>query len=29
MPDLFIACSGFSYPHWRGPFYPEGLASKQ
>ncbi len=29
MPDLFIGCSGFSYPHWRGPFYPEGLASTQ
>lgn len=29
MPDLLIGCSGFSYPHWRGPFYPEELATKQ
>jgi len=29
MPDLLIGCSGFSYPHWRGPFYPEKLAAKQ
>jgi len=29
MPDLLIGCSGFSYPHWRGPFYPEELASKR
>lgn len=29
MPDLLIGCSGFSYPHWRGPFYPEKLAVKQ
>lgn len=25
MPSLFIGCSGFSYPHWRGRFYPEDL----
>jgi uncharacterized protein YecE (DUF72 family) len=25
MPGLFIGCSGFSYPHWRGVFYPEKL----
>ncbi|HTP64184.1 MAG TPA: DUF72 domain-containing protein [Geobacteraceae bacterium] len=25
MPDLFIGCSGFTYPHWRGGFYPEKL----
>jgi uncharacterized protein YecE (DUF72 family) len=26
MPGLFIGCSGFSYPHWRGVFYPEKLS---
>ncbi len=25
MPQPFIGCSGFSYPHWRGGFYPEKL----
>lgn len=25
MPGLFIGCSGFSYPHWRGTFYPAEL----
>lgn len=25
MPRLFIGCSGFTYPHWRGRFYPEKL----
>jgi len=25
MPALFIGCSGFSYPHWRGRFYPAKL----
>jgi uncharacterized protein YecE (DUF72 family) len=25
MPQLFIGTSGWSYPHWRGPFYPEDL----
>ena len=28
MPELRIGCSGFSYRHWRGPFYPEGLGQK-
>lgn len=27
MPDLIIGCSGFSYQHWRGTFYPEELPS--
>ncbi len=26
MPDVHIGTSGFSYDHWRGIFYPEGLA---
>jgi uncharacterized protein YecE (DUF72 family) len=25
MPGLFIGCSGFTYNHWRGRFYPEKL----
>ncbi|MDA8087112.1 MAG: DUF72 domain-containing protein [Nitrospiraceae bacterium] len=25
-PPAHIGCSGFSYDHWRGVFYPEGLA---
>ncbi len=25
MPNLFIGCSGFTYNHWRGRFYPENL----
>lgn len=25
MPRLFIGCSGFTYPHWRGIFYPAEL----
>jgi uncharacterized protein YecE (DUF72 family) len=25
MPELRIGCSGFSYQHWRGLFYPENL----
>lgn len=29
MPELFIGCSGFSYPHWRGCFYPENLPQKR
>jgi len=29
MPQLRIGCSGFSYDHWRGPFYPEGLPQRQ
>lgn len=24
-----VGCSGFSYPHWRGRFYPEGLAQRR
>ena len=28
MPELFIGCSGFSYPHWRGCFYPDNLPAK-
>ncbi len=24
-----IGCSGWNYRHWRGPFYPEGLAVKR
>jgi uncharacterized protein YecE (DUF72 family) len=26
---FFIGTSGWHYKHWRGPFYPEGLAQKQ
>jgi uncharacterized protein YecE (DUF72 family) len=26
MPEAHIGTSGFSYDHWRGAFYPEGLA---
>jgi uncharacterized protein YecE (DUF72 family) len=29
MPGLFIGCSGFTYPHWRGRFYPEKLPQAQ
>jgi uncharacterized protein YecE (DUF72 family) len=29
MPEVRIGTSGFSYPHWRGPFYPEGLAQRK
>lgn len=29
MPALFIGCSGFSYPDWRGRFYPADLAQKR
>ncbi len=25
-PKLLIGCSGYSYPEWIGPFYPEGTA---
>lgn len=28
MAELFIGCSGFSYRHWRGNFYPEGISQK-
>jgi uncharacterized protein YecE (DUF72 family) len=29
MPTLLIGCSGFTYPHWRGRFYPETLPQKR
>src|SRR5690242_6110398 len=29
MAELFIGCSGFSYRHWRGTFYPEDLPQKE
>jgi uncharacterized protein YecE (DUF72 family) len=29
MPELFIGCSGFSYPHWHGRFYPDKLPQKR
>jgi uncharacterized protein YecE (DUF72 family) len=29
MAKLFIGCSGFSYRHWRGQFYPEDLPQKE
>jgi uncharacterized protein YecE (DUF72 family) len=29
MAKLSIGCSGFSYRHWRGNFYPEGLPQKE
>lgn len=28
MAKLFLGCSGFSYDHWRGNFYPDGLPAK-
>lgn len=28
MARVWIGTSGFSYPHWRGVFYPEGVAQK-
>lgn len=28
MAELYIGCSGFSYRHWRGTFYPESLPTK-
>jgi uncharacterized protein YecE (DUF72 family) len=28
MGDIRIGCSGWNYKHWRGPFYPDGLAMK-
>lgn len=27
-PSYFVGTSGWSYPHWRGPFYPPGLPQK-
>jgi uncharacterized protein YecE (DUF72 family) len=29
MPDLRIGISGWTYPGWRGVFYPEGLAHRR
>jgi uncharacterized protein YecE (DUF72 family) len=29
MPTLNIGCSGFSYDHWKGIFYPEDLQKKR
>jgi uncharacterized protein YecE (DUF72 family) len=29
LPGLRIGTSGFSYPDWRGPFYPERLPDRQ
>jgi uncharacterized protein YecE (DUF72 family) len=29
MPRKHIGCSGFLYDHWRGSFYPEGLAKSR
>ena len=29
MPELRIGCSGFSYQHWRGMFYPENLGERR
>jgi uncharacterized protein YecE (DUF72 family) len=26
MPRIFVGTSGWTYDHWRGPFYPQGLA---
>ncbi len=28
MANWNIGCSGFHYKHWKGIFYPEGLAQK-
>jgi uncharacterized protein YecE (DUF72 family) len=29
MPELRIGCSGFSYQHWKGVFYPDDLAQRK
>ena len=29
MPELRIGCSGFSYQHWRGMFYPEDVGERR
>lgn len=29
MAELYVGCSGFSYQHWRGQFYPEELPQKE
>jgi uncharacterized protein YecE (DUF72 family) len=28
-PEIHVGCSGWVYRHWRGLFYPEGLAQKR
>ncbi|GAW66196.1 hypothetical protein GPEL0_01r1457 [Geoanaerobacter pelophilus] len=29
MAKLYLGCSGFSYKHWRGNFYPEDISQKE
>lgn len=29
MPSIYIGTSGWSYDHWRGPFYPPGLPAEE
>lgn len=29
MSDIYIGTSGWSYLHWRGPFYPKGLSQSK
>jgi uncharacterized protein YecE (DUF72 family) len=29
MAKLYLGCSGFSYRHWRGEFYPEDMPQKE
>ncbi|GFO56820.1 hypothetical protein GMSM_38270 [Geomonas sp. Red276] len=29
MPKVSVGCSGFSYAHWKGNFYPEDLPQKE
>jgi uncharacterized protein YecE (DUF72 family) len=29
MPELRIGCSGFSYQHWKGVFYPDNLSQRK
>ena len=29
MAELRVGCSGWNYRHWRGPVYPESLATRQ
>lgn len=29
MNHVFVGTSGWVYPHWRGPFYPEGLPERE
>lgn len=28
MSEIRIGCSGWNYKDWRGPFYPQGMATK-